>query len=274
MQSGSSQPDRPGHFVRGSGAFTLIELLVVIAIIAILAALLLPVLSKARTKAEGIACINNLRQLQLACVLYAGDNRDRVPENRGAINTVASWVTGVMKWDSGIPWLDNYNKQMLTSCQIGPYVAKNTDVFRCPADRYPGLQGNRVRSVSMNGFVGDILKINGDSITVNAGWQRFLKTSDFKSPSRIWVLLDEHPDSINDGLFAVPMTGTNATWWDVPASYHNGACGFSFQDGHSEIRKWRDPNTVQPVIHKNPSSGNGKSSPNDMAWLQDRTSEK
>jgi prepilin-type N-terminal cleavage/methylation domain-containing protein/prepilin-type processing-associated H-X9-DG protein len=274
MQPLPSQPGRPDRLTREIAAFTLIELLVVIAIIAILAALLLPVLGKARAKAEGISCLNNLKQLQLACILYAGDNRDRVPENRGATNTVASWVTGVMKWEGTIPWLDNYSKPMLISCQIGPYVAKNTGVFRCPADRYPGLQGNRVRSVSMNGFVGDILKINGDAITVNAGWQRFLKMSDFKSPSRVWVILDEHPDSINDGLFAVPMTGTNATWWDVPASYHNGACGFSFQDGHAEIRKWQDANTIQPVLRKNPSAGNGKLSPRDMAWLQERTSEK
>jgi prepilin-type processing-associated H-X9-DG protein len=126
----------------------------------------------------------------------------------------------------------------------------------------------------MNGFVGDVLKINGPGgINSSKPWKRFLKSSDFKSPSNIWVLLDEHPDSINDGFFAVPMTSTNATWWDNAASYHNGAGAFSFQDGHAEIKKWQDANTVWPVVKKNPSLGNGKFSPRDLVWMQDRTTE-
>src|SRR5215471_1377169 len=108
MHSLQNEHRRPGCVSRATRAFTLIELLVVIAIIAILAALLLPVLGKARAKAEGISCMSNLKQLQLACVLYAGDNRDRVPENRGATVTLNSWVTGIMKWEGTIPWLDNY----------------------------------------------------------------------------------------------------------------------------------------------------------------------
>jgi prepilin-type processing-associated H-X9-DG protein len=232
-------------------------------------------LSKARTKAEGISCLNNLRQVQLACILYSGDNREKLPENRGASTSLETWVGGTLNWDTpGSPWSPNYDARYLTLCQIGPFVAKNTGVFRCPADKFPGALGTRIRSIAMNGFVGDVLNINGGSITVNAGWRKFLKTTDFKSPSNIWVLVDEHPDSINDGLLAIPMTSTNATWWDNPASYHNGACGFSFADGHAETKKWRDANTIQPVLRRNPSAGNGKSSPNDMAWIQERTSEK
>jgi len=245
-------------------------LLVVIAVIAILAAMLLPALSKARTKAEGISCLNNLKQIQLACILYATENSEKVPENRGSTTTPDSWVTGLLKWEMGAPWPDNYNTTNLTACQIGPFVAKNTGVFRCPADKYPGLLGNRVRSISMNGFVGDVLKINGGIITANAGWRRYLKTSDFISPAKIWVVVDEHPDSINDGLLAIPMTGEKATWWDNPASYHNGACGVAFADGHSEIHKWLDSQTVRPVKYVNQSQI-PVSNDQDLTWLAMRT---
>jgi prepilin-type N-terminal cleavage/methylation domain-containing protein/prepilin-type processing-associated H-X9-DG protein len=252
------------------GGFTLIELLVVISIIAILAALLLPALGKAKIRAEGISCINNLKQVQLACIMYAHDNADRLPENRGTATTTNAWITGVLRWDlTGAPWPDNYNPDRLTDGQIGPYLSRSLGVFRCPADKFSGQSGTRVRSIAMNGFVGDVLWINR---TLNPRWNRFLKTTDFRSPASIWVLLDEHPDSINDGLFAVPMTSTY--WWDVPASYHNGAGGLSFADGHAEIKKWVDGNTVQPVLFRNPSAGNGKSSPEDLTWLQERTSYK
>ena len=121
----------------------------------------------------------------------------------------------------------------------------------------------------MNGFVGDIDNING---RLNPGWIIYLKTSDLLTPgpSMTWVTLDEQPDSINDDLFSVIMVGT--TWTDVPASYHNGAGGLSFADGHAEIRRWVDANTLQPVARVNPSRGNGQSSPRDMAWMQARSS--
>ena len=271
MQRSINKPSREMETCGAIYGFTLIELLVVIAIIAILAAMLLPSLGKAKTKAEGIVCLSNLKQVQLALVMYAQDNLDKLAENRGSAISKDTWVTGNLKWDlppSGI-WTDNTNKLQLTDGQIGPYVAKNTGVFKCPADKVSGQAGPRVRSIAMNSTMGDVIGLNK---TLNGRWKVFLKNSDFTTlrPSDAWVLLDEQPDSINDNLFFVQLTGT--IWIDVPASYHNGACGFSFADGHVEIKKWRDANSIQLVRQVNPSVGNQKSAPNDVAWIQQRTS--
>ena len=263
-------------------AFTLIELLVVIAIIAILAAMLLPVLGQAKLKAQGIYCMNNLKQLQVAVVMYTDDNRQKLPDNPGTFypppTGPLNWVYGKMTWDSTLganP--QNTNTAWLISGEVGPYVARHPGVYKCPADLYRGARGPRVRSYSMNGFVGDVANvanwINGQTTHT---WKRFLKTSDVASlgASKLWVLLDECPDSINDGLFSVRMQpDATARWTDVPASTHNGAGGFSFADGHAEIKKWLDGNTLAPVRHKVGMGcpDNEQYSPDDIAWLQQRT---
>jgi len=263
-------------------AFTLIELLVVIAIIAILAAMLLPALSKAKTKAEGISCINNEKQLMLAFAMYSTDTGKLVANPGGGTSPILgsdgvypSWVVGWLDWNFGIPAGSNTNMPYLLQTIFGPYTAKTAGVYKCPADKIPSTVGPRVRSITMNGFIGGTTEKDIYGYTT---YRMFLKETDLTAPgpAKTWVFVDEHPDSINDGLFGMHMPSTAAwpastTWEDVPASYHNGACGFSFADGHAEIHKWRDGNTLAPIIKTHPSSATGKTSPNDSAWIIERT---
>jgi len=290
---------------RRAAGFTLLELLVVIAIIAVLAAMLLPVLSKAKAKAQGTMCMSNMRQLSLAWLQYADDSSEQIPFASAASAAGLPpdprtdpyvWVTGLLDFDPTNP--SNWDAGVdLKKSPIWAYCGNSAGIWKCPADKssivpasgpLKGQHVPRIRSMSMllwlGGF-GGVLPIPWPGLS-SPPWRLYHKLNDVADPGPSNTLLfwDEREDAINVGNFGIDMSGfpdhPQATQFDgdLPASYHNRAGGLSFVDGHAEVKRWRDPRTTPPIRNGSlilAADGQLKSPNNpDIVWLQERATRK
>jgi prepilin-type processing-associated H-X9-DG protein len=299
---------RPSSIGDDNAGFTRIELIVIIATVALLTITLLPALARTRVEPQGTQCLNNLRQITLSWLMYANDNGGRFAPNPdyntppAGVANKARWVGGDMRGGSvGAPYsgIDATNTALLTNATfsaLGPYL-KNPKVFKCPADQSTwsvnGVEMPRARSYSMNCAIGCAYNGTDQDPGHNAighwlpgeysggRWRVYLKQSDLAAPtpSALFLLLDEHPDSINDATFQIQMpTSPVGTYFiDLPAKYHNNASNFSFADGHVETHPWQRPQIIPPEVwaaDTDPNLGNRQintpANP-DVLWLAQHT---
>lgn len=211
------------------------------------------------------ACLSNLKQLNLAWILYASDSSDKLITNRpyASVAELAldNWVAGVMDWTANP---QNTNRDLLMVAALSQYI-KNPQVYRCPDDKSEAAAGPRIRSYAMNGFLG-----NYSGTPAFPGWQPNLKLTEIGRPTTTFVFVEEHPNSIDDGFFINNPNQTDA-WTDLPSSNHDKKmAGFGFADGHSEFRRWVDSSTRQPVKQFGPKPSVQlvrADSGADLAWI-------
>jgi prepilin-type processing-associated H-X9-DG protein len=265
----------PGAKDQQRSAFTLAELLVLVTVLALGCLVLAPAVARTKPNSKALHCQNNLRRVMAAWTMYASDYSDRLAnnftiaqvQNEISGGTYRNWANDVMSWTTDQM---NTNVDSLRKGVMSPYLSGNCDVYKCPADEYlsPVQQAMgfafRVRSISMNGLLG-----GAQGLSIFPQYSHYLKLGQIRKPAHTWVILDEHPDSINEGFFINDPLGNS--WGDIPASYHNGGCGFGFADGHSEIKKWRSATSQIPVKYAYvtvPFDQTGKLS--DFAWYLQR----
>lgn len=245
--------------------FTLLELLSVLVVIVLLSLALVPVLARSAPTSKALQCQANLRRFTAAWTMYSADFSDRVANNFGASETLnviqngslANWANNVMTWTAtgSSVEISVTNVTWAANGILGKYLNGSVDVYHCPADTYlSSVQRasgwtRRLRSISMNATFGRFTA-GSDSTLAGKNWAlpqyaQYLKLTRVPKPAKTWLIVEEHPDSINDGYFINNPSATS--WQDIPSSLHNGACSFSFVDGHTELKRWQSNISIYPV---------------------------
>jgi prepilin-type N-terminal cleavage/methylation domain-containing protein len=256
-------PDAPPN------GFALVELVLVLAVLAVLVTVFLSAQSAARVRAQSAACLNNKRLLGSAWTMYAQDHNGKLADS-------FNWLAGELDYLADNPV--NTNMNLLLTGELGPYV-KQASAYKCPADQSTAVEGTqsfpRVRSTSMNQTIRPAANTNG--WTTSPPWRIYTTLADivYPAPAKLWTLIDENPDSVNDASFAVVMDRQKwgTCWQDGPSILHGGSATLSFADAHGEIRRWKDPQTLTMQVTYRTEFSYGLVQPYnlDVQWLQDRT---